>query len=145
MSLVYILIPLLPLVASATIAIGGRWLGETSRKVGMLAIGTTFALSVAAFVELILRREPISIPLYEFFRSGKFVVELGLYIDQLTVLLLLLVTGVSFVVHVYSSRYMIGEQRNHSNYLLNALYYSTKMYKTVMATTNQEIKTSKWC
>ena len=35
-----------------------------------------------------------------------------LFVDQLTVLLLLLVTGVSSIVHVYSSRYMIGDRED---------------------------------
>ena len=122
MSSVYVLIPLVPLLASITIALAGRWLGEASRKVGMLAIGISFGLSVAAFVELAFRNEPIFIPLYELLRSGRFVVDLGLYIDQLTVLLLLLVTGVSFVVHVYSSRYMIGEQRYSRFFAVMALF-----------------------
>ena len=104
MSLVYVLIPLLPLLASILIALAGWRLGEASGKVGVLSIGISFALSVVAFVQVILRSEPIVIPLYELLRSGNLVVEVGLYIDQLAVLLLLLVTGVSFVVHVYSSR-----------------------------------------
>ena len=44
-------------------------------------------------------------------QSGDLVVDLGFFIDQLTVLLLLLVTGVSSVVHVYASRYMVGDPR----------------------------------
>ena len=48
--------------------------------------------------------------------------DLGLYIDQLTVLLLLLVTGVSFVVHVYSSRYMIGDARYSRFFAVMALF-----------------------
>ena len=122
MSIVYVLIPLLPLLASITIALAGRWLGEASRKVGVLAIGMSFGLSVAAFVELVLRKEPIVIPLYEFLRSGSLVVDLGLHIDQLTVLLLLLVTGVSFVVHVFSSRYMIGDERYSRFFAVMALF-----------------------
>ena len=122
MSIVYVLIPLLPLLASITIALAGRWLGEASRKVGTLAIGMSCGLSVAAFVELVLWNEPIFIPLYEFLRSGSLVVDLGLYIDQLTVLLLLLVTGVSFVVHVYSSRYMIGDARYSRFFAVTTLF-----------------------
>ena len=111
MSFVYVLIPLLPLLASIIIALAGRRLGEDSRKIGVLAIGISFALSVAAFVQVVLHSDPIVISLYELLRSGNLRIELGLYIDQLAVLLLLLVTGVSFVVHVYSSRYMIGDAR----------------------------------
>jgi len=122
MSMVYLLIPLFPLLASITIALAGSWLGEASRKVGMLAIGMSFGLSVAAFIELALWKEPLSIPLYEFLRSASLVVDLGLYIDQLTVLMLLLVTGVSFVVHVYSSRYMIGDARYSRFFAVMALF-----------------------
>jgi NADH-quinone oxidoreductase subunit L len=122
MSALYALIPLFPLLASITIALAGRRLGEASGKVGILAMGLSFGLSVAAFVELVLRNEPISIPLYELLRSGNLVVDLGLYIDQLTVLMLLLVTGVSFVVHVYSSRYMIGDARYSRFFAVMALF-----------------------
>jgi len=122
MSAVYILIPLLPLVASIIIALAGRWLGEASQKVGVLAIGISFGLSVMAFVELIRGSEPLSIPLYQLFHSGSFIVDLGLHLDQLTVLLLLLITGVSFVVHVYSSRYMIGDARYSRFFAVMALF-----------------------
>ena len=81
MSAFYVLIPVFPLLASITIALAGRRLGEASGKVGILAIGISFGLSVAAFVELVLRNEPISIPLYELLRSGNLVVDLGLYIE----------------------------------------------------------------
>jgi len=122
MSAVYILIPLLPLVASIIITLAGRWLGEASGKVGVLAIGISFGLSVLAFAELVWGMEPISIPLYELFHSGNFSVDLGLYLDQLTVLLLLLITGVSFVVHVYSARYMIGDARFSRFFAVMALF-----------------------
>ena len=111
MSSVYVLIPLLPLLASIIIALAGWRLGEGSGKVGVLAIGISFALSLVALAQVILQGDPIVIPLYELLRSGNLVVELSLYLDQLAVLLLLLVTGVSFVVHVYSSGYMIGDAR----------------------------------
>jgi NADH-quinone oxidoreductase subunit L len=125
MSALYVLIPLSPLLASITIALFGRWLGEASGKVGILAIGISFGLSVAAFVQIVLRPEPISIHHHlfdEWLRSGSLVVNLRLYIDQLTVLMLLLVTGVSFVVHVYSSRYMIGDARYSRFFAVMALF-----------------------
>ncbi|MEE2707740.1 MAG: NADH-quinone oxidoreductase subunit L [Planctomycetota bacterium] len=122
MSSVYLLIPLLPLLASIIIALAGWRLGEESRKVGVLAIGISFALSVAAFVQVVLQRDPIVIPLYELLHSGSLTVEFGLYIDQLTVLLLLLVTGVSFVVHVYSASYMIGDAQYSRFFAVMALF-----------------------
>lgn len=118
---VFVLIPLLPLLAFLTLALGGRRLAEASHKVGIPAIVLSFGLSVAAFVE-ILRNGPQFIPLYRLLQSGRLVVDLGLYIDQLTVLLLLLVTGVSAVVHIYSSRYMIGDPRYSRFFAVMALF-----------------------
>ncbi|MEO2018865.1 MAG: NADH-quinone oxidoreductase subunit L, partial [Fuerstiella sp.] len=132
MAVVYLLIPLFPLLATIVIALAGRQLGETSGKVGMLASGISFGLSVAVFVQLVLWKEPIFIPLYEFLRSGNLVVDLGLYIDQLTVLMLLLVTGGSFVVHVYSSRYMIGDAR-YSRFFAVMAFFTFGMVTLVMS------------
>ena len=107
---IFVLIPLLPLLASLALMLGGRRWGENGHRIGIPAIGISFGLSVIAFIE-VLRNGPINISLYRFFQSGSMTIDLNLFVDQLTVLLLLLVTGVSGVVHVYSSRYMIGESR----------------------------------
>jgi len=117
----YVLIPVLPLMAFLTLALGGRWFGGQSHKVAIPAIGLSFGLSIGAFVEVV-SHGPISIPLYRLIQSGSLLVDLGLYIDQLTVLLLLLVTGVSSVVHVYSSRYMIGDPRYSRFFAITALF-----------------------
>lgn len=119
----YILIPLLPLLASIVLALAGRRLGEASHKVGIPAVVLSFGLSVAAFVE-VLRSGPQSIPLYRLLESGSLSIDLAFFVDQLTVLLLLLVTGVSAVVHVYSSRYMIGDPRYSRFFAVMGLFTS---------------------
>ncbi|MDE1045548.1 MAG: NADH-quinone oxidoreductase subunit L [Nitrospinaceae bacterium] len=106
----FVLIPLLPLLASIILLLGGTRWGESSHRIGIPAIGLSFVLSVAAFIE-VLRNGPFTLSLYRFFQSGSLTIDLTLFVDQLTVLILLLVTGVSSVVHVYSSRYMIGDSR----------------------------------
>lgn len=122
MAFLYILIPLLPLLATVVIAVAGNRMGESCRKVGTLAIGLSFACSVIAFFDLASRGQPVSIPLYQLLRSGNLEVDLSLYVDQLSVLLLLLVTGVSFVVHAYSSRYMIGDARHGRFFAVMSLF-----------------------
>ncbi len=118
---VFVLIPLLPLLAAVTVALAGRRLGEASHKVAIPAVALSFGLSVGAFVEVV-RNGPQSIRLYRMLQSGGLVVDVSLYIDQLSVLVLLLVTGVSAVVHVYSSRYMIGDPRYSRFFALIALF-----------------------
>ena len=118
---IFVLIPLLPLLASLLLLLGGNRWGEKSHRVGIPAIGLSFGLSVAAFIE-VLRNGPFSLSLYRLFKSGSLTIDLNLYVDQLTVLLLLLVTGVSTVVHVYSSRYMIGEPRYNRFFAVISLF-----------------------
>lgn len=118
---VYALIPLLPLVAFLTLVSGGRRWGGASHKVAIPAIGLSFGLSVGACVE-VLSHGPIAIPLYRLLQSGTLIVDLGLYVDQLTALLLLLVTMVSSVVHVYASRYMIGDPRYNRFFAITSLF-----------------------
>ena len=118
---IFVLIPLLPLLASLILLLGGRRWGEKSHRIGIPAIGFSFALSVVAFIA-VLRNGPFTLSLYRLFQSGSLTIDLTLYVDQLTVLLLLLVTGVSGIVHVYSSRYMIGESRYNRFFAVIALF-----------------------
>jgi NADH-quinone oxidoreductase subunit L len=117
----FVLIPLLPLLASLILLLGGSRWGENSHRIGIPAIGLSFVLSVAAFIE-VLKNGPFTLSLYRFFQSGSLAIDITLFVDQLTVLLLLLVTGVSTVVHVYSSRYMIGDSRYNRFFAVIALF-----------------------
>jgi NADH-quinone oxidoreductase subunit L len=118
------LIPLLPLLACLLLTLAGRRLGEASHKVGTSAVAASFGLSVAAFLQVVWEG-PRSIDLYRLLDVGALTVDLGFYVDELTVLLLLLVTGVSSIVHVYSSRYMIGDPRYPRFFAVMALFTST--------------------
>ena len=129
--LVYALIPLLPLAAFVTLALSGRRFPGTGHRIVIPAITLSFLLSIGAFIE-VANRGPISVSLYRLLESGSLIVELGLFIDQLTVLLLVLVTGVSSVVQVYSSRYMIGDSRYNRFFAVSALFTSA-MIMVVMS------------
>jgi len=119
----YILIPLIPLAASITLALSGRRLSGQGHRIVIPAVAASFVLSVAAFFDVV-GGGAVRVPLYRFLESGDLVVDLALFIDQLTVLLLLLVTGVSAVVQVYSARYMIGDSRHSRFFALTSLFTS---------------------
>ena len=101
------LIPALPLAGAA---ING-FLGKKSSKravsvVGLVFCGAAFlwALGVAW------RCSSLSLPYQEFFahwvRSGSFSADFAFYLDQLSLVMLLVVTGVGFLIHIYSVGYM---------------------------------------
>ena len=119
----YILIPALPLAAFLIIALGSRWLGETSHRLAIPAVAAAFILSVFACVD-VYQNGARSIPLYTLVKSGNLTVEADLYVDAITVMLLLLVTGVSSLVHVFSSRYMQADPRYARFFAVIALFTS---------------------
>ncbi len=121
MNTVYILIPGLPFIAFLIIALGGRWLGEASHRLAIPAVFASFILSVLACID-VYQHGARSIPLYTLITSGSLTVEAGLYADAVTVILLVLVTGVSSLVHVFSSRYMQADPRYARFFALIALF-----------------------
>jgi NADH-quinone oxidoreductase subunit L len=123
MNTAYILIPALPFAAFLIIALGSRWLGETSHRLAIPAVSASFILSVLACVD-VYQNGARSIPLYTLIKTGSLTVEAGLYVDAITVMLLLLVTGVSSLVHVFSSRYMQADPRYARFFAVIALFTS---------------------
>ena len=119
--LIYALIPLLPLTAALVLALLGPQLEGRGHRLVIPAIAGSFMLSVALFAH-VAANGAISIHLYTLLDVGQLKIDAGFYIDRLTVLLLLLVTGVSAIVQVYASRYMIGDARHSRFFALTALF-----------------------
>ncbi|HET9408980.1 MAG TPA: NADH-quinone oxidoreductase subunit L [Candidatus Sulfotelmatobacter sp.] len=102
------LIPVLPLAGAA---ING-FLGKKSSRKAVTVIGLFF--SGAAFAWALQAAARFSslpqIPYQEFFahwiRSGTFSADFAFYLDQLSLVMLLVVTGVGFLIHIYSVGYM---------------------------------------
>jgi|TARA_B100000315_G_scaffold104092_1_gene95385 NADH-quinone oxidoreductase subunit L len=71
-------------------------------------VGVSFAVTLAALSELVLDSENkggVS-TLYNWVTAGSFSLDLSILIDPLSIFMLLIVTGVGFVIHVYSVGYM---------------------------------------
>lgn len=118
---IFALIPILPLLAFLVISLGGKRLGAVGNRVGVPAVGLSAVLTIVAFYHVVVDG-PIAISLYTLIDVGATLIEVDLYVDQLTVLLLLLVTVGSFIVHVYSASYMIGDPRYQRFFAVMALF-----------------------
>lgn len=119
--LIYTLIPTLPLAASLLLLMAGRRLEGKGHRIVIPAVAASFVLSLLAFTQ-VQAQGAIELDLYQLFAVGDLVVDFGFYIDPLTVLILLLVTGVSSIVQVYAGRYMIGDRRHSRFFALTALF-----------------------
>jgi NADH-quinone oxidoreductase subunit L len=101
------LIPVLPLAGAA---ING-FLGKKSSRKAVTIIALFFsgaAFAMALWVAM--RFSSLTLPYQEYLahwiRAGSFSVDFAFYLDQLSLVMLLVVTGVGFLIHVYSVGYM---------------------------------------
>ncbi|MFP4635598.1 MAG: NADH-quinone oxidoreductase subunit L [Nitriliruptoraceae bacterium] len=105
------LIPVIPLLGFVVILAATRWLGERAALVSIAAALVSLVLSIAVAVPVLAEPTTHLRPLWTWIDVGGFTVAFDLLIDQLTVVMLLVVTGVGSLVHVYSVGYMHGDER----------------------------------
>ncbi|MEE8577251.1 MAG: NADH-quinone oxidoreductase subunit L [candidate division Zixibacteria bacterium] len=104
------MVPILPL---AGFLINGLLLGRLPRPVvstiACASVGLSFILSVGLFFELRAMApgaRVIEQVLFTWIAAGSFHTDIGLLLDPLSSLMILIVTGVGFLIHVYSTGYM---------------------------------------
>jgi NADH-quinone oxidoreductase subunit L len=114
------LILLFPLAGVLINAFLGRWLNRRLvAAIACLAVGASFVVALLVFFAMLglpaeteaggNGRERI-IPIFTWIVAGSFKVEASLLLDQLSILMALVVTGVSTLLHIYSAAYMKGEE-----------------------------------
>src|SRR5205809_114360 len=99
-------IPLIPLLACLLNSFFGARVGE--RGAGLLAsfaVGASFAIALYIFW-LLPASGVIRDTVYTWIESGSFQVKVSFQVDALTAVMLLVVTGVGFLIHIYSLGYM---------------------------------------
>jgi NADH-quinone oxidoreductase subunit L len=105
------LIPVLPLVGFVAVLLARRSMGDRAALIAIGAATLTFLLAVAVAVPVLTDPNIYLRPMPTWIDVGGFTVTFDLFIDQLTVVMLLVVTGVGLLVHIYSVGYMHGDPR----------------------------------
>jgi len=107
------IIPLLPLLGATVNGLFGRtWSNKIVNSVAIGATGLSFLAALEAVREFFLL-SPEQIPwvkqYFSWIEAGNFRAGFDLQVDQLTVVMLLVVTGVGWLIHIYSTGYMAHE------------------------------------
>ena len=104
-------IPLLPLTGAAINGLfGRRFSNKLVAAIALLFTAASFGMAICAAARL-LDSNMLSIvePHGTWFRAGTFAAEYGFLLDHLSLVMMLVVTGVGFLIHVYSVAYMEHE------------------------------------
>ena len=101
------LIPLLPLAGFIINGLGRNSLHKSVIGfLGSFFVLVSFTLSIGAFLQIKSTGVPINVNLFNWFSVGTFKVSFAFLVDQLSALMLLIITGVGFLIHLYSIGYM---------------------------------------
>ncbi|MGF7082396.1 NADH-quinone oxidoreductase subunit L [Mucilaginibacter sp. UYCu711] len=101
------LIPLLPLAGFVINGLGRNILSKAVIGfIGSLLVLLSFGLSVAAFCQIKSTGQAINVDLFNWFSVGSLQVNFSFLVDQLSSIMLLIITGVGFLIHLYSVGYM---------------------------------------
>jgi len=103
-----LLIPFLPLASFVFTFLAGRRLGVRAHWVPIITVLVSLVCALKAF-QAVRAGQIIDQDLYTWIESGDLKVSVGFLVDQLTAVMLIVVTSVSSLVHIYSVGYMKGE------------------------------------
>ena len=108
------IIPLLPLLGSAINGLfGAKWPNKVVNAVSLSSTGLSFACAVGAVYEFLgyfeANHHAFVKPFFDWIIAGPFRAGFDLQMDHLTVVMVLVVTGVGFLIHIYSTGYMAHE------------------------------------
>ncbi|MCL7743655.1 NADH-quinone oxidoreductase subunit L [Guyparkeria hydrothermalis] len=108
MEKVYLAVVLAPLIASIIAGLFGRQIGRSGAHwVTIIGVAIALAASAYAFYMHVFGGLPtFDGAVYTWIASDMFTFEIGFLIDHLTVMMMLVVTAVSLMVHIYTIGYM---------------------------------------
>jgi NADH-quinone oxidoreductase subunit L len=107
------LVPLFPLLGFLICGLGRKVLGKS--MISLIGCGTvlaSFAVSLLIFMQVKAGNTAV-VEFYNFISVGKFKLPFAFQLDQLSAIFLLIITGVGFLIHLYSTSYMHEEKPEH--------------------------------
>src|SRR3954468_4207754 len=125
-----------PLAGTLALALGFRfWPGRTAGWIGTAAILGSFVCAIATFASL-MGKDPeqrrIASTLYDYADTLGVDAKMTILVDPLSVLMILVVSGVSMLIHLYSVTYMTSD-RGFSRYFAYLNYFVLSMLLLVLA------------
>ena len=105
------LIPLFPLLSFIIIALFGKSLSKSiTTFLAPSSILASFIVAVLIFINQLSNNHTVTVPVFSWIHVGDFHADFSFLVDSLSILFTLVITGVGFLIHVYSTGYMHDEK-----------------------------------
>jgi NADH-quinone oxidoreductase subunit L len=120
----------IPLFSATFLLLGGRALDKVGHIMGTLASSAAFVVGLLEFFAM-LGRAPesraVTQPLFTWIEVGNFNVGATLFLDQLSMCFVLLITGVGTLIHIYSIAYMSHDRDRRRFFAFLNLFISAML------------------
>lgn len=114
MSSIIWLIPFFPLLGFLVNGLMGKRLSEKlSGILASISVGLSFMVGLFLFTQFLNTHEPIHQTLFSWLAVGRFEISITYLVDSLSLVMVLVVTGVGLLIHIYSIGYMKGDPGIH--------------------------------
>ena len=125
-------IPLLPLIAAVIVGVANKALPRgLAHILTILGVAGAFGLSVVVFLD-VLKGNVYNGTVYTWMTTGAYSFQVGFLIDKLTAMMMLVVTFVSLMVHIYTIGYM-HEDAGYRRFFSYISLFTFSMLMLVMA------------
>ena len=132
MQQIYLAIPLLPLLAAVVVGMFGKLLPRAAAHIlTILGVGAAFALSLYVLKDALLGHV-YNDTVYTWLKSGNVSFEVGFLIDRLSAMMMVVVTFVSLMVHIYTIGYM-HEDKGYARFFSYISLFTFAMLMLVMS------------
>jgi NADH-quinone oxidoreductase subunit L len=132
MKALYLLIPFAPLVGAIVAGLFGKAIGRAGAHwVTILSVLLSFIGSVIVFID-VLNGNAFNGPVYTWITMGELKLEIGFLIDRLSALMMVVVSFVSLMVHIYTIGYM-AEDPGYQRFFSYISLFTFSMLMLVMA------------
>jgi NADH-quinone oxidoreductase subunit L len=120
----------IPALSAAVLLLVGRAGDRWGHILGALAPLASFAIGLCYFAQMLGVEEAgraVSVPLYDWISIGQWSIDAGLLVDQLSIVFVLLITGVGGIIHIYSIGYMAHDERRRRFFAFMNLFVAAML------------------
>ncbi|MCX5672514.1 MAG: NADH-quinone oxidoreductase subunit L, partial [Planctomycetota bacterium] len=129
------LVPALPLAGFLALVIGARLPRRAAAVIGVASVGAAMIVALAITVRFMAAPPPsgaFTQVLWQWMRVSDFEPRVALYLDALAGVMMAVVTAVSFLIHLYSARFMKGDE-GHNRFFAYMNLFVASMLILVLA------------
>jgi NADH-quinone oxidoreductase subunit L len=129
------LVPALPLAGFLALVIGARLSRRVAAVIGVGSVGAAMVAALAIAARFMAAPPPghaFTQVLWQWMKVSDFEPRVALYLDPLAVVMMAVVTGVGFLIHLYSARFM-GRDEGHNRFFAYMNLFVASMLILVLA------------